>query len=290
MGISPGFPVLQATRRGLLVRSLVWRRFAILFQGFSFIFALSNFFLERVAFFDKSVSVAWTDGIRSDLQWWSDANNILAGCRSLPLFRTDLSGPTLRIRIGPSVLLSCCLRPVVVLGDLSVSHSPAIRTIRLGLLNFQYPPAKLSVGVFHWQLIISGVCDQTRWYSLVTTESAGSTPTPVGVESFDSSPSPVCRGHSQLGCLLSFATQQVVQFRVDTSAGMVNQLVHRWPANSNLFATAWYHRMPAYFALLAGPASSDTDALSFMLKSSSSFHLVRQVFNVFWCWRPARSL
>ena len=250
---------------------VAWHRFAILFQGFSFIFALSNFVLESVAFFDESVSVAWTDGIRSDLHWWSDANNILTGCRSLPLFWTNLSGPTRRIRIEPSVLTSCCLRPVVVLGDLSVGHSPAIRTIHLGLLNFQYPPAKSSVWVFHRQPIISGVCYQTGWYSLVTTESAGSTPTPVGGESFDSSPSPVCRGHSQLGWLLSFVTQQVVGFRVDPSAGVVNQLVHRWPANSNLFAIARYHRMPAYFALLAGPASSDTDALSFMLKSSGIY-------------------
>ena len=39
-------------------------------------------------FVDESVSVSWTDNIRCDLQWWSDARNILAGV-SLATPRTD---------------------------------------------------------------------------------------------------------------------------------------------------------------------------------------------------------
>ena len=43
---------------------------------------------ESWDFVDESVSVAWTDDIRSDLQWWSDARNILAAV-SLATHHTD---------------------------------------------------------------------------------------------------------------------------------------------------------------------------------------------------------
>ena len=72
----PGFSVLQKARRGLLGRLT---SLCHLVPGVGFVFALSNFVFESVAIVDESVSLAWTDSIRSDLQWWSDVHNILAG-------------------------------------------------------------------------------------------------------------------------------------------------------------------------------------------------------------------
>ena len=140
------------------------------------------------------------------------------GCRSLPLTRSITSGPTCRIRVGSSVLASCCLRPVVAVGDLSVDFSPAVADHFLG-------PSKLSVsarevigrGVLR-QPIISGICSQAGRNSLVSPESGGLTPASVDGESIDSSSSVRC-GHSHRGCLLSLATQRSAWFQVDPSAG-----------------------------------------------------------------------
>ena len=59
---------------------------------------------------------------------------------------------------------------------------------------------------------------------------------------------------------------------------VVDQLVRRWPANIDLFATSLNHRMPVYFAPMSDPASSGTDAL---LQSFPPLRLVRQVINKF---------
>ena len=105
------------------------------------------------------------------------------------------------------------------MGDLSVDHAPAVADHSPG-------PSKLSVStreVVGWgvgrQPIISSVCSQAGRNSLMSPESGGSTPAPMGGESIDSSSSSVCRGHSQRGCLLSLATQRSVRFQVDPSAG-----------------------------------------------------------------------
>ena len=68
---------------------------------------------------------------------------------------------------------------------------------------------------------------------------------------------------------------------------VVDQLVHCWPVNSDLFAMALNHQMPVYFAPMAGPASSDTDTLlqcwsHLQVYTFPPFRLVRRVFNEFW--------
>ena len=66
-----------------------------------------------------------------------------------------------------------------------------------------------------------------------------------------------------------------------------DQLVHRWPANSDLFAMALNLRMPVYFAPMVGPASSGADTLllccsHIQVYAFPSFRLVHLVFNEFW--------
>ena len=70
-----------------------------------FIFALSNIVFESVAIVNKSASVAWTDSIHSDLQWWSGVHNILAGVSlaTPPLnhyFWSDVSDQGWGVRVG----------------------------------------------------------------------------------------------------------------------------------------------------------------------------------------------
>ena len=67
---------------------------------------------------------------------------------------------------------------------------------------------------------------------------------------------------------------------------VVDQLVHRWPVNIDLFATALNHRMPVYFAPMAGPASSGTDTLLQCFNHLQEyafppFRLIRRVINKF---------
>ena len=67
---------------------------------------------------------------------------------------------------------------------------------------------------------------------------------------------------------------------------MVDHLVHRWPANIDLFVTALNHRLPVYFAPMADPASMGTDALlqcwdHLQAYAFPPFRLVRQVLNKF---------
>ena len=92
-------------------RALLGRLMSLchLVPGVGFVFALSNFVFESVAIVDESVSVAWTDSIRSDLQWWSDAHNILVGVSlatppSDHYFWSDASDQGWGVRVG--VLLS----------------------------------------------------------------------------------------------------------------------------------------------------------------------------------------
>ena len=92
-------------------------------------------------------------------------------------------------------------------------------------------------------------------------------------ESTDSSSAPVCDGHSQRGCRLSLSSpNEVVGSEWTLAQDVVDQLVHRWPATIDLFATSLNHRMPVYFAPMSDPASSGTD-FSPMLEPSSGIRL-----------------
>ena len=161
--------------------------------------------------------------------------------------------------------------------DLSVDHSPAVADHSPG-------PSKLSVSIrevvgrgVRRHPIISGVCSQAGRNSLVSPESGGSTPAPVGGESIASSSSSVCHGHSQRGCLSLSRPNEVFGSKWTLAPEVVDQLVYCWPANSDLFAMALNHRMPVYFAPMAGPETSGTDAL---LQCWS--HLQVYTFPPFW--------
>ena len=67
---------------------------------------------------------------------------------------------------------------------------------------------------------------------------------------------------------------------------MLDQLIHRWPATIDLFATSLNHRMPVYFALMSNLVSSGADAFlqcwnHLQAYALPLFRLIRQVLNKF---------
>ena len=78
--------VLQAAKRGLLGR--LTSSCHLVPGGRLRRRSLQLCLRESWDFVDESVLVAWTNNIRSNLQWWSDASNILAGV-SLATPHTD---------------------------------------------------------------------------------------------------------------------------------------------------------------------------------------------------------
>ena len=100
-------------------------------------------------FVDESVSVEWTEVIRSDLRWWSDARNILAGV-SLATphtdhhFWSDASDQGWGAHVGGQLVSG---RWSLEETGMSINLRE-LRAIRLGLQHFQCRLAGSSVGVF----------------------------------------------------------------------------------------------------------------------------------------------
>ena len=104
---------------------------------------------ESWDFVDEWVSVAWTNNIRSDLQWWSDARNILAGV-SLATphtdhhFWSDESDQGWGAHVGHQFVSGRWSQEEICL-SLNLRE---LRAIRLGLQHFQCQLAGSLVGVF----------------------------------------------------------------------------------------------------------------------------------------------
>ena len=104
---------------------------------------------ESWDFVDESVSVAWTDNIRSDLQWWSDVHNILAGV-SLATphtdhhFWSDVSDQGWGSHVGDQFVSGWWSQEEICLSV----NLRKLKAIRLGLQHFQCQLAGSSVGVF----------------------------------------------------------------------------------------------------------------------------------------------
>ena len=78
--------------------------------------------------------------------------------------------------------------------------------------------------------------------------------------------------------------QQVLGFEWTLAQEVVDELVVRWPANVDLFATALNYRLPVYFSPLNNPMAAGTDAFlqvwdGLQAYSFPPFALTRQVIN-----------
>ena len=104
---------------------------------------------ESWDFVDESVSVEWTDMIHYDLQWWSEARNILAGV-SLATphtdhrFWSDATDQGWGAHVGDQFVSGRWSQEEI---EMSINLRE-LRAIRLGLQHFQCQLAESSVGVF----------------------------------------------------------------------------------------------------------------------------------------------
>ena len=227
-------------------------------------------------FVDESVSVAWTDSIRSDLQWWSDVRNILAQV-SLATphidhhFWSDASDQGWGAYVGDQFVSSRWLQEEICLPI----NLRELRAICLGLQHFQCRLAGSSIGVF---------ADKTT--ALASVRKQGGTQLLLRwAESHQILLLPqFVRGTHNVVADSLLRPNEVIGSEWTLAQEVVDQVVHRWPANIDLFATALNHWMPVYFAPMADPVSSGTDALlqywnHLQAYAFPPFGLVRQVIN-----------
>ena len=83
----------------------------------------------------------------------------------------------------------------------------------------------------------------------------------LGREPTHSSPSPVHHGSSNVTADALSRPNQVIGSEWTLHQEVVDQLVHRWPAVVDLFATALTARLPVYFSPASDPRAAGTDAL-----------------------------
>ena len=117
--------------------------------------------------------MSWTDNIRSNLQWWSDVRNILAGV-SLATphtdhhFWSDASDQGWGAHIGDQFVSGRWLQEICLSINLRV-----LRAIRLGLQHFQCQLAGSSVGVFaNNTTALAYICKQGGTHSRLLNEEA----------------------------------------------------------------------------------------------------------------------
>ena len=241
---------------------------------------------ESWDFVDESVSVEWTDMIRSDLLWWSDTSNILARV-SLATphtdhhFWSDTSDQGWGTHVGDHFVSGWWSQEEI---EMSINLRE-LRAIRLGLQHFQCLLAGSSVRVF---------ADNTK--ALAYVRKQGGTHSRflnkearllrwVENQQMLLLPQFVMGTHNMVADSLS-RPNEVIGSEWTLAQEVVDHLVHRWPVTIDLFATALNHRLPVYVAPMADPASIVTDALlqcwdHLQAYAFPLFRLVRQVLNKF---------
>ena len=285
----PGFSVLQEARRGLLARSLGSPDVVVPFGSGGRLRFRSLRLRLRECCDCRRVGLGGVDRQHSfrPTVVVGRAQYSRRGVTRYPSF-----GPLLLVRRIGSGLGHPCWR-LVVSGRWSQWEIclsiilQQLRTIRLGLRNFQCLLARLSVWVFADNpSFLAYVPKQGGTHSCLLKVEAQLLLRWVENQSILLFPQFVVGTHNVVAFSLS-RPNKVFGSKWTLAAQVVDQLVHRWPVNSDLFATALHHQMPVYFALMVGPASSGTDALlqcwsHLQVYTFPPFRLVRQVFNEFW--------
>ena len=95
----------------------------------------------------------------------------------------------------------------------------------------------------------------------VHSELHGQRGSPLGGESPHSSPPPVHHGSSNVTADALSRPNQVIGSEWTLHQEVVDQLVHKWPAMIDLFATSLTARLPVYFSPASDPRAAGTDAL-----------------------------
>ena len=250
--------VLQAAKRGLW-RALLGRLTSLCYLvlgGRLRLRSLQLYLRESWDFVDESVLVEWTDMIRSDLLWWSDARNILVRV-SLATphmdhhFWSNASDQGWGAHVDDQLISGWWSQEEM---EMSINLWE-LRTIRLGLQHFQCLLAGSSVGVFADNTtVLAFVRKQGGTHSRLLNEEAQLLLRWADKQQILLLPQFVIGTHNMVANSLS-RPNEVIRSEWTLAQEVVDHLVCRWPATINLFAIALNHRLPLYFAPMADPVS-----------------------------------
>ena len=232
-------------------------------------------------------SPSWTNDIRSNLQWWSDARNILAGVSLASPhvdhhFWSDASDQGWGAHIGNQFISGRWSQEEI---GLSINLRE-LKAICLGLQHFQCQLAGSSVAVFSDNTTaLAYVRKQGGTHSRLLNEEAQLLLRWAETQQILFLPQFVMGTHNVVADSLS-RPNEVIGSEWTLTQDVVDQLIHRWPATIDLFATSLNHQMPVYFAPMSDPVSSGTDAFlqcwnHLQAYASPPFRLIRRFLNKF---------
>ena len=210
-------------------------------------------------FTDKSVVVPWTPEIESDLMWWFDTDHLLQ------IVSLEVQHPDLLFWFNASDQGWGANQQDQLVSRrwLIEEHSHSInlcklRAVSLGLHHFRHSLRGLTVGVF---------TDNTTALSYV--KKRGTYPAALNREaqfllrwakSLDLIlVSQFIRGSQNVVADSLSCHQQVLISEWTLAKEVMDELVVKWPATVDLFATTLNYRLPVYFLLLSNLMAVGTD-------------------------------
>ena len=211
-------------------------------------------------FVDESVVLPWTPEIELDVLWWYDTDHLLQGV-SLEVQHPDLRLWSNALDQGWGAHLRDQFVSCRSVEERSLSiNLRELCAICLGLMHFGQSLQGMTVGVF---------MDNTAALSYVKRQ--GGTHSVAfnqevqhllwWAESVDLSLVPKFIMGSQNVVADSLSRrQQVLGSEWTLALEVVDELVARWPATVDLFATALNYWLPVFFSPLSDPMSAGTDA------------------------------
>ena len=213
-------------------------------------------------FLDDQFQVSWSLLCREDLLWWSGQVRLREGV-SLSLPAPDISFFSDASDVGWGALVG-----EHHASGLWLPHQKALSinmrellAVQLGLQAFEHLIVGMSVAPVLRQHHHGSLSPSVGRDLFVRPKLHGKRGSSLGGEPTHSSPSPVHHGVVQRHRRRAESPQSGDRFGMDPSQEVVDQLVHRWPAVIDLFATALTARLPVYFSPASDPQAAGTDAL-----------------------------
>ena len=236
-------------------------------------------------FVSEEALIEWTPSCREDLLWWMAEDRLVKGCslKVIPpdlMFWSDASDEGWGAHLGEHVV-SGLWSPEE--RELSINLRE-LRAVRLGLEAFLGLVEGKTVAVFS---------DNTTAIAYLRKQ-GGTLSQSLNLEAqrilrWAESVSLTIRPQFILGEQNVVAdalsrSSQVLSSEWTLSQQVFDQILHRWPATVDLFATSLSYRLPVYYAPLQDPQSAGTDALlqswdHQQLYAFPPFPLVRKVLN-----------
>ena len=193
--------------------------------------------------------VSWTDCCLPDLRWWSDVSHLQAG---LPLGEdrpdlflfSDASDTCWEASLGDDHL-SGSWSPLC--SQFSINHRELLAVLYAIRSFFSFALGSSGGGLFR-QHHGPGIPQEAGWHSLFDSECSSTVDSPPLRVPPHSSPSPVHSG--SIECPGGFSKPEAFQ-----------ELLRRWPATIDLFATSLNQCLPVYFSPMVDLQSAGTDAM-----------------------------